>query len=89
MSTLRLRRDDLAWSDAGGETVLLDLESSTYFTVRGTGSYLISRLADGVSEESLVESLVAHYDVDLDTAKSDVAEFLKQLDEHHMLESAD
>ena len=68
---------------------MLDLESSTYFTVRGTGSYLISRLADGVSEESLVESLVAHYDVDLDTAKSDVAEFLKQLDEHHMLESAD
>ena len=35
------------------------------------------------------QQLVAHYEVDLDTAKADVAEFLKLLDEHHMLERAD
>lgn len=86
MTSLRLRREGLAWSDVGGETVLLDLNSSTYFSAQGSGSFLVAHLADGSTEDALVEKLVDHFEVDPETARADVLEFLKQLDERQMLE---
>jgi hypothetical protein len=85
MAYLRLRQDDLACSDVGGETVLLDLRSSTYFTAKGTGSFIITCLNEGVTEDELAERIVARYEVDLETARADLAEFLEQLDERQML----
>jgi coenzyme PQQ synthesis protein D (PqqD) len=89
MSKLRLRREGLVWSDVGGETVLLDLESSAYFAAKGSGSFIVNCLTDGATEDSLVERLVEHYEVDLETAKGDVSEFLRQLEANKMLERVD
>ena len=86
MDVLRLRREGVAWSDVGGETVLLDLESSTYFVAKGTGALIVASLAEGTTEDALVEKVVAHYEVDSETARADITEFLKQLDDRHMLE---
>jgi hypothetical protein len=44
MSKLRLRRDGVAWSDLGDEVVILDLRSSTYFSVVDTAALLVNAL---------------------------------------------
>lgn len=86
MAYLRLREEGLACSEVGGETVLLDLRSSTYFAAKGIGSFIVTCLREGVTEDSLAERIVESYEVDLDTAKADLSEFLKQLDDRQMLE---
>jgi hypothetical protein len=86
MGLVRLRREGLVWHEVGGEVILLDLESSVYFIAKGSGSLLISSLTEGISEQTLLERVLAHYETDEETARADIAEFLKQLDDQHMLE---
>lgn len=86
MSQLRLRRDGVAWSDLGDEIVILDLQSSTYFSVRGTAAFLVGELVDGSSTDALVERLLDTYDTTADVAWTDVDAFLDELDSRHLLE---
>jgi hypothetical protein len=86
---LRLRSETVVWSKLGDDVVMLELESSSYFTVRGSGTVIIERLADGATEESLVESVTSRFEVDVDTAKADVARFLKELGDQNMLTTVD
>lgn len=89
MAMLRLRREGLAWSEVGGETVILDLSTSVYFAAKGSGSFLITCLADGATEESLAEELVSRFEVDIETARADVADFVNDLESRQMLEHVD
>lgn len=89
MTVLRLRRDGLAWSDIGGETVLLDLETSAYFSAQDSGALLLNRLADGTSEAALVAALLDTYEVNEETARASVARFLAELDSKRLVERVD
>lgn len=89
MSSLRLRRDGVAWSDLGTEIVILDLRSSTYFSVRDTGALLVNGLMDGASAQTLVERLLDSYDTTEDIARNDVDEFLAELSRRDLLEPVD
>jgi len=84
----RLRRDGVVCSDLDGEIVILDLNTSTYFSVRNSAASLLSALTEGASDVALVESLVAEYSVTPETATVDVREFLDQLAERNLLETA-
>lgn len=44
-----------------------------------SGSVLYQRLQEGCSEEELVGALLAEYDIDADTARSDTRAFLEQM----------
>lgn len=89
MGELRLRRDGLSWSDLGSEIVILDLHSSSYFSVRGTAAFLVTSLVDGASPDLLVKRLVDTYDTTRDVADADVADFLAALEGRNLLEPAD
>ena len=89
MGELRLRREGLLWSEVGDEAVLLDIISATYFTATGVGPFLLAHLADGATEESLARLLMEQYEVTPDAAKADVAEFIEQLKDQHMLENTE
>ena len=89
MSRVRLRNESLVWSEVGEETVVLELDSSTYFTVKGSGTLIVRLLAEGASEDSLVQSLTDAYEVDVATARADVERFLKELADVGMLETLD
>lgn len=86
---LRLRRDEVAWSDLGGEIVILDMRSSTYFAVRNTAASLVTELIEGATEPALVNRLVALYPVSPDVAGADVRDFLAELTSRDLLEPAD
>ena len=85
---LRIRNEGLAWSSAGDEGVVLDLDASSYLGLNETASFLWKRLLDGSTEEALVAALLAEYDVESDVAHREVSGFLADLRRRGYLEES-
>lgn len=83
----RLRVDRVAWAELDGDVVALDLETSAYFTLNASGSLLLRRLELGATLEDLAGELVAHFAVDMATARRDAAAFLAALDARQLLQA--
>lgn len=54
---MQLNHGRIAWHEVDGEAVVLDLDTSTYFSVNGTGTVLLRALDHEADEESLVAAL--------------------------------
>lgn len=76
---MRLRTTDISTRTIGAETIVLSLSTSKYFTITGVGSRVFELLAEERSLDQLVETVVAEYDVDAGTARSDVTAFVDRL----------
>ncbi|MGN0065016.1 MAG: PqqD family protein [Nocardioides sp.] len=82
---MRLRSDDLVLREIDGETVLLDLVSSTYFATNATGTFLVNLLADDRERDALVSALADEFELDDATAQHDTDAFLARLREQNLL----
>lgn len=76
---MQLRESDLAWQEVDEEIIILDLKASSYLKLNGTGAHLWKQLEQGADVSAMAESLLAVYDVDIDTARRDVDAFVRQL----------
>ncbi|KQX62912.1 PqqD family protein [Angustibacter sp. Root456] len=85
---MRLRTEGLTWREIDGETVVLDLQASTYLSTNGTGSFLLQQLAEERTRDELVDALVAEYEVDRPRAEADTDAFVATLREKGLLEGA-
>lgn len=74
------------WQHVDDEVVVLDLSSSAYLAVNGTGAALWRLVAAGTTERQLVEELTARFPVDVDQAQADVVQFTAQLRDLALLE---
>lgn len=54
-------------------------------TTNETGAFLWEKLKNDTTEEELVSALLAEYDVDAETAKADISEFLSKLRDGKLL----
>lgn len=79
MSAYRLNEDRIAWRDVDGSIVAIDMRTSEYLTVNDMGRLLWLALAIGATEEALVDRLLSSGNVDLETARRDVAAFLASM----------
>lgn len=74
----------------GGQTVVLpsgdELDLNMMITLNETGAFLWERLNEETSEDVLVAALLAEYEVDVDTARKAVREFVRKLNENGFLE---
>lgn len=72
-----------------GQTVVLpvggDLDLNMMITLNDTGAFLWKLLETEQDEAGLVAALLGEYDVDADTAKRCVAEFVKKLNDNGFL----
>ena len=84
---MKLRVADLSWQELDEEIVVLDLASSTYLHLNGTGATLWRRLVDGCDRPDLEAALVDHYDVDAQQASADVEAFLADLQTRGLLDT--
>lgn len=66
----------------GGESV----DFNGMITVNETGAFLWEKLAAGATEEELLDAMLGEYEVDEATAKTDIAEFLKLLEDGNLLD---
>ena len=63
----------------GDETVLLDLESGTYFGLDGVGQRIWESVGKGLTLGEIAVVIVAEYEVDEATARADVTQFVSDL----------
>lgn len=86
--TMRLRSTELTWQALDDEVVVLDLRTSNYFVINGSGAVLWERLAEQASAEELADELRAAYEVPSEVARADVAAFVEDLRGRGLLETA-
>ena len=76
---LQIRASEVVWRVVGDELVVLELATSTCLTLNGTARTLWERLVEGATQDDLETSLLDHYGVTKDRARSDVESFLEAL----------
>ena len=62
------------------------MERHCMIRLNGTGTFLWEQLGANTTEDALVETLLAEYAVDEDTARADVTTFLEKLRDADLLE---
>lgn len=82
---MRLRSEGLSWREIDGESVLLDLQTSTYLRANRTGTFLLKELVEGSSRDELVSRLADAYDLPVSQAESEVQTFLGSLVDRSLL----
>ncbi len=82
---MRLRSTELSTRTIGGETIVLSLPDSRYFSVTGIGSRVFELLGEERTMDELVETVVGEYDVDAATARRDIEKFVDRLRDARLL----
>jgi hypothetical protein len=80
-----LRSTDVSARTIGDETIVLSLPTSRYFTITGVGSRLFELLAEDLSLDELVETVVDEYEVDPVAARRNIEAFLVRLRDAQLL----
>jgi hypothetical protein len=62
-----------------------DLDLDRMLTLNSTGKFLWERLEQDTDQESLVQAMLDHYEIDENTARTCVANFVKNLENYGFL----
>lgn len=78
--TIRYRiHPDLSFRIIDGEAVILQVATTTYYSLNPTGTVLWELLRDGATRDEMVGRLLETFDVDRPTAERDVDALLEDL----------
>ena len=77
---------DVMVSQLGGESVLLNLATETYFGLDDVGTAMWDALRQSPNIEAAFERLAGEYDVDETTLRNDLQQFLDSLVTHGLVE---
>lgn len=77
--------------EVAGSTIVVpvgegSMDFSGVITLNSVGAFLWKQLENGITEEKLLDRVLGEYDVDADTAKADIAEFIEKLKGAELLE---
>ena len=83
-------RKELIRREIAGDVILVPvggtmLENNGLFALNELGAFLWDRLETAEDESTLVAAVLAEYDVDEETARTDTAEFLQKLREMEII----
>jgi hypothetical protein len=79
MIEMRLREDDLAWTEVDDEIVALDETTALYLAANEAGALLWRALAAGATRDELVDLLGRSYALSPDRAAADTDAFVGAL----------
>jgi hypothetical protein len=71
--------EDVVSREVGGEAILLNLETGTYFGLDGIGTEMWRVLAHEGSIEAVTSTLLAGYEVEEPQLRLDIERFIQQL----------
>lgn len=83
---LLVRNNEILSSDMDGETVMMSVENSEYYSLSPIGTKIWEILVDEMSFGSLIEVLMKEYKVAKDICTTDTIEFLQELIEKNLVE---
>lgn len=73
-------------ANLGEETVILNSESGVYFSLNEVGGFLWERMSDRPLDfEDLVTAVMAEYDTDEATCRSDIREIMDELSREKLI----
>lgn len=72
--------DNIAWRDIEGEILLMRLKDGAVFSMEETSAFIWRLLETGSQDEEYIASQIcAEFDVDPETARTDVKEFISDM----------
>lgn len=79
LHTIRiLKKPDII--DMAGEKAMIDLESGNYFVLTGAANDIWDEMKDGIRVDAIEDALMRVYEVDAETCRAAVREFLSKLE---------
>lgn len=72
-----------------GETIVIDLETGTYYTLRGSAPAIWSALVAGASPDAIVQSLEHAYEAPPEQIAGAVRRFLDELERERLIAPTD
>ena len=75
--------------DMGGEVVILDLHSGTYYGLDVVGACVWTLIEQPVPVAAIREGVMAEYDVDAESCDRDIFEFLNRMQTAGLVEISD
>ena len=80
MESVILRNESIDDTDLDGEKVMMDLDKGQYFMMNEVGSRIWEIISEPINVKCIVDTLRSEYEVDEETCKDTVIEFLGRLD---------
>ena len=77
--------EDVVWREFGGEVLMLDLASQHYFGLTGSGSEMWQLIAEHGSSDSVIDCMLARYEVDPANLRADFEKLVDELAAKGML----
>lgn len=74
-----------AWRRVEKESIILDLNTSVYYSLNETGAFIWERIGAGDTAAQVAAGLAAEFDVKADAAERDVAELIGKLHDEKLL----
>lgn len=78
--------DGLTEADLGNESVILDLNSGSYFGLNEVGARVFRMIKEPVSVGKILQTLTGEYDVAPERLKADIIDFLRMMREKELIE---
>ena len=86
LTTTILAQKDHVASDLGGEIVILDLESGTYYGLNEVGKAIWDLVQKQVTVAEIRDNLLQEYDVESDRCEREVVALLEQMAAQGLIE---
>jgi len=80
--------DHVSWRKVENEAVVLDLNTSDYFSLNETGLVVWEKLGEGADLHGLAEAVCAEYDVDEKQAMADAKKLVGELLKKKLIQPA-
>ncbi|MAV80486.1 MAG: hypothetical protein CMD12_00665 [Flavobacteriales bacterium] len=77
--------DDIVISEINDESIILNLKTGIYFQVNELGSYIVSKLNQYSTFESLNNKIIEDFDVAPNKSEKDLVSFIKDLESKNLL----
>jgi hypothetical protein len=68
-----------------GETIIIDLSSGTYYSLRGSAPAIWAALAQGAGSAAIVTALEGAYDAEPGSIEASVADLVRQLESERLI----
>lgn len=78
-STILKRKSEILSSDMDGETVMMSVENSEYYSLSPVGTRIWQIVENEITYKDLISQLMTEYSIDIETCKSDTEEFINEL----------
>ena len=87
---MKIREGFLLRNVAGNNVVVpigqATLDFNGMMSLNETGAFLFEKMIEGTTKEQLIEQLMSQYEIDADTAKNDVEEFIEKVKKENLFE---